>query len=58
MAKRAAAPVRLLRIAVRYWASRPGEIDAEIGAVNNPAAGRSRVSLTGTGRLYRTGGIY
>jgi len=25
-------PVRLLRIAIRYWASYPGEIDAEIAA--------------------------
>lgn len=25
-------PVRLIRIAVRYWASYPGEIDAEISA--------------------------
>ena len=25
-------PVRLIRIAVRYWASYPDEVDAEIGA--------------------------
>jgi len=25
-------PVRLLRIAIRYWASYPGEIDSEIAA--------------------------
>jgi hypothetical protein len=25
-------PVRLIRVAVRYWASYPGDIDAEIAA--------------------------
>jgi hypothetical protein len=28
-------PVRLLRIAIRYWASYPGEIDAEIAAAQS-----------------------
>jgi len=27
-------PIRLLRIAIRYWASYPAEIDAEIAAAD------------------------
>ena len=34
IAENTGVPVRLIRVAVRYWASYPGEVDAEISAAD------------------------